>query len=120
MAGNPTYKTFEEALHEAQACVNLPTALEWIEKYDKEQNYERRTIFVYHALALAAHKGFPCGIRFDSDEKEGKKWPVVAIQLPGVGEVAWHCKAYPHAFDGHSTEEKYKRIARYVEQSDKK
>jgi hypothetical protein len=87
---------------EAGACVDLEAAFAFVEKYDKAQDYAKRTVFVYHALALAAHKGMECGIRYD--DSEGKEWPVVAIKLP-TGEVAWHCKAYPHAYDGRKVPE---------------
>jgi hypothetical protein len=102
----------EDVWIEARASVDLPTALGMIEKYDKAGNYEKRAVFVYHALALAARLGMECGIRYDSSE--GAAWPVVSIVLP-TGEVAWHCKATSKAYDGHSTEEKYERIRAYCQ-----
>lgn len=99
------------AWREAQACVDLEVCFEFIEKYDKDGNYDKRAIFVYHALALAAHKGMECGIRYSKED--GTEWPVVVIKLP-TGEVAWHCKASPLVYDGHSTDEKYHRIKAYV------
>jgi len=91
----------------------LHETLRLIEAADNDKDYPTRTQHVYKALALASHLGYPCGMRFDPSE--GAAWPVVAITLPGVGEVAWHCQAYPHAYDGHSTEEKYRRVRVFVE-----
>lgn len=92
----------------------LKVAFELIEQYDKTENmtpddYEKRTTFVYYALALAKGQRMECGIRFDVDDKNGKDWPVVVIKLP-AGEVAWHCAAYPSKFDGHTYQQKYDRI----------
>lgn len=103
--------TTTDTWSEARAIFNLPAAFALIEESDKARDYTKRTIFVYQALALAAHKGLECGIRFDV--QEGNGWPVVVIKLP-TGEVAWHCKAFDGAYDGHSTEEKYERIKKYV------
>ncbi len=98
-----------EPLDELRATSHLPTAFRLIEECDKVQDYAKRAVFVYHALAIAAHKGMECGIRVDDPN-----WPVVAIKLP-QGDVAWHCEAYKTPFDGHSTEEKYARIKMYCE-----
>ena len=76
-----------------------------------EEDYKERTVLVYEALALAARTGLACGIRFDP--VEGPEWPVVVIQLP-QGEVAWHCAAYPGAYDGYTTAQKYERIEAYA------
>jgi len=85
--------------------------IEWADKQEPAK-YEIRTTFVYQALALARKLGYPSGIRFD--EKEGPEWPVVVIDLPGQGEVAWHCKYYDKVWDGHTVEDKYKRIKAYI------
>jgi hypothetical protein len=72
------------------------------------------------ALARAAKAlGFPAG--FAIDPQEGPDWPVLYIDLPS-GQVSWHLTAaereaasdigpYRGTWDGHSTEEKYKRLA---------
>ncbi len=72
------------------------------------------------AVQLAARlammiPGFEAGVRTDELNPE---WPVVAIDIPGHGEVAWHihgndlvlCKSYEKPYDGHTDEEKAKRI----------
>jgi hypothetical protein len=75
-------------------------------------NYELREILVLRALALARELGQPGGIRLDPEEPE---WPVVTFTLPGTGEqVSWHMRATEVKYDGHTTEEKFLRIGRYV------
>lgn len=76
-----------------------------------ETNYAAREGLVYTALGYAAQLGYPCGIRVDPAEPE---WPVVCIELPGEGEVSWHCPARKVPFAGYATEEKYARCRRYV------
>jgi hypothetical protein len=77
-----------------------------------DQNYGLRTVLVYKALYLACALGYKCGIR--TDEKE-PGWLVIAIELPdGIGEIAWHCQGTDLVYDGHSTEEKFARIEKYV------
>jgi len=76
-----------------------------------DQNYGLRTVLVYKALYLACALGFKCGIRTDENEPN---FPVVVIELPGYGEVAWHCQGCDLVYDGHSTEEKFKRIDQFV------
>lgn len=90
--------------------------LEDIRQCDGETpDYEKRTHHVYGALHLASTLGLPCGIRVDGTN-DGTSWPVAVINLPnGIGEVAWYCAAYPDKWDGHTTEEKYKRIAQFGE-----
>lgn len=83
--------------------------IEWADK-QKPPEYDIRTTLVYKALVLARALEYPAGIRVD---KEALEWPVVVIDLPGQGEVAWHCKGYNKAWDGHTDEEKYKRIQAY-------
>lgn len=79
---------------------------------DNDTEYAQRTSLVYQALATASVLGFPCGIRYD--EKEGVGRPVVCIELPEVGEVAWHCKAYEKPYVAYDNEEKFKRIKTYI------
>lgn len=71
--------------------------------------YAKRNVNVYLALGFAAAFGFPCGIRQNLDEPD---WPIVYIELP-TGQVSWHMPQYGGAvdpWDGHSVEEKYRRI----------
>ena len=79
-----------------------------------DTNYDMRAAFVYEALALASQLGYPAGIRYDStQETPSAWWPVVCIDLPVVGEVAWHMAAYDTPYTGYTTEVKYQRIAAY-------
>lgn len=80
-----------------------------------DENYNKRTSLVMDALGLAKKLNYQWDIRQDSDSGSGDDYFVVAIKLPDdIGEVAWHCKRpTPLLYDGHSTEEKYKRIDRF-------
>lgn len=66
------------------------------------------------ALALGLKAGFAL------DPQEGPEWPVLFIDLP-TGQVSWHLTAaqravasdigdYDGEWDGHTTEEKYRRL----------
>lgn len=57
------------------------------------------------------------------DSQEGPDWPVVVIDTP-MGQVSWHVQRadlpdwmepYPGEWDGHTTEEKYARLAAMVD-----
>ncbi len=74
-------------------------------------DYKKRATLVYQALALASSLDYNCGIRFDNDAK----WPVIAIELPNVGEVAWHNRATDLVYEDYTTEEKYRRLRLFVE-----
>jgi hypothetical protein len=71
--------------------------------------YTSRNTLVYSALYLASMLGYPCGIAVGNS----LDWPVVFIELP-TGQVSWHLPAYSVRWDGHTTEEKYARIASYA------
>jgi hypothetical protein len=75
-----------------------------------DDNYEVRNPLVYQALALASRLGCPVGIRIDPAEPE---FPVVYIELP-TGQISWHLPQHPTVWDGHSTEDKFDRIRRYL------
>lgn len=81
-----------------------------IEHADLAGDYDRRNRFVYELLASAALAGWPCGVRLDPSEPE---WPVIYVDLPGAGQVSWHVPQYPESWDGHSTQDKYDRAARF-------
>lgn len=74
---------------------------------ENDTNYDLRNRFIYEAMSVAAVCGYPHGFRIDASEPE---WPVAFIWLP-TGQVSWHLPQFPEAWDGHSTEEKFKRIA---------
>jgi hypothetical protein len=79
-----------------------------------ENDYDKREIIVAFAVALAKLLGYKAGVRFDSSSDEARKWPVFCIDLPEVGEVSWHSPAYEKAYDGYSTEEKYRRCHEFI------
>lgn len=72
-----------------------------------QELYARRNQSILVALGSAAMLGWECGVGIDPQEPD---WPVVYIQLP-TGQVSWHITSYDKPYDGHSTEEKYQRIA---------
>ena len=72
------------------------------------------------ALArLAMQKGYRVGLRIDPDEPD---WPVLMIDLP-TGQVGWHLPkaeiigdwpVFDREWDGHSLEDKRKRIDKFI------
>jgi hypothetical protein len=85
----------------------LKTLLDMIVLADEE--YELRYTLVMDAMAAARHAGYAVGIRVDQEYPE---WPVVYIQLP-TGQVSWHMPEHPWEWDGHTTPEKFDRIAAF-------
>ena len=82
---------------------------------EKDAAYAERNKVV---MALAYH--YPCRWGIDADEPD---WRVLYIELP-TGQVSWHFSlaeyeaarglnalAHNGVWDGHTTEEKYKRLA---------
>lgn len=88
----------EDVLSQIGACDNIPL-------------YPKRYRLVLQAVALAAEQGLMAGFRLDPAEPE---WPVAYIELP-TGQVSWHMPQHPKAWDGHTAEEKYRRVTHYVE-----
>jgi hypothetical protein len=95
-------------VREAMQAV-LPELLLEIKAHDTD--YTERYELVLTALSVANQAGYPAGIRIDPSEPE---WPLAVIELPDVGQVSWHLPAHPWAWDGHTTEEKYRRIDAYA------
>lgn len=83
--------------------------LELIQANDR--NYEYRYHFVMEAVARAVSLGYSAGFAIDPKEPD---WPVAYIELP-TGQVSWHMPKHPVPYDGHTTEEKYARLLRFVE-----
>jgi len=88
----------------------LCTIMGMIVRYDEEKDYDKRNRVIYLALNRACVIGYSCGIRTDPREPE---WPVAFIELP-TGQVSWHLPQHVTPWDGHSTEEKYRRIDEYM------
>ena len=82
----------------------LANTLELIKENDT--NYDERYLLVFKAVYLALANGFDAGIRPDINEL---KWPVVYIELP-TGQVSWHMPQHISPWDGHDTDEKYRRV----------
>lgn len=70
-------------------------------------------------MAVALARLFPSWVNIDSEEPD---WPVLYVQLP-TGQASWHFSPADRdllegiavggeAWDGHTTEEKYARLAR--------
>lgn len=82
-----------------------------------DTNYPQRYGDVLRALALAHDLGYRVGIKIDPKEPG---WPVVYIDLPddglepAGGQVSWHMPEYAGEWDGHTTAEKFARIAAYA------
>jgi hypothetical protein len=87
----------------------LKTTLQLIHAHDED--YDTRYGLVLEALSLAHRCGYDAGIGLDGDGTG--EWPVVYIELPDVGQVSWHLPAHKRPWDGHSTHEKYQRVARF-------
>lgn len=75
-----------------------------------DEDYEVRYGLVIKAMHQAVEAGISAGIRFDS---KARSWPVIYIELP-TGQVSWHMPEHPVPYDGHSTAEKYLRIASFI------
>ena len=91
-------------------AIRLRHILDALIKHD--QGYHLRYKLVLEAMYVANMLDYPTGIRIDPNEPE---WPVVYIELP-TGQVSWHMPQHSEEWDGHSTEEKFERIKRYMEQ----
>lgn len=94
-----------------EARRELRRELALIERAEEAKRYDVRNRSVFAAVGLAAMCGYPCGVRLDQSEPE---WPVVYIELP-TGQVSWHLPQHERAWDGHSTEEKYRRCREFAE-----
>ena len=110
---------------------NLKTALQLAQKQAKEteqtldhlkgQAYADRNLLVLLAADLAQDVGWRVGWKIDLDEPD---WLLIFINLP-TGQLSWHIpkddlpegifEMFADEWDGHSTEEKNRRIMEYIE-----
>lgn len=74
------------------------------------KNYAKRNELVLELAVYAQQLGFNVGIRIDEKEPD---WPVVFVELP-TGQVSWHIEQYDKEWDGHDTDEKYRRVAEFL------
>jgi hypothetical protein len=81
--------------------------------------YAERDMCVSLIAKMAQELGYKVGIQ----QTEDPAWPLVFINLP-TGQVSWHVKReeleyfptmrpYNEIWDGHTTEQKYKRVTDY-------
>ena len=89
----------------------LKRLLQMLRAAEDVGDYDTRNALVLACVGVALACEYEAGIRFD--EKEGPEWPVAFIELP-TGQVSWHIKAHSKPWDGHTTEEKYARTARFI------
>lgn len=94
----------------------------------KNDAYRERNLCVAGLAAMARLLGYRVGIA-DHQPQEGEEWDdewrnVLFIDLP-TGQVSWHLHisewdnfshlpAYPDAWDGHDTPEKYQRLQSFI------
>jgi hypothetical protein len=88
----------------------LKMILEPLRLLEDVGDYDTRNKLVLVALGCALGCEYEAGIGIDPNEPD---WPVVYIDLP-TGQVSWHIEPYKGTWDGHTTEDKYRRIARFV------
>lgn len=77
-----------------------------------DTNYGKRYGLVLNAVSMAHNCGYAAGFRVDPKDPS---WPVAFIELPGGLQVSWHMPQHPFPWDGHTTEQKYKRIELFCE-----
>jgi hypothetical protein len=76
---------------------------------DVADRYATRNLLVVQALGHAMAAGLPCGIMTSDDQA----WPLVFIDLPTGAQLSWHMPAYDRPYDGHTTDDKYRRIREF-------
>lgn len=89
----------------------LKQMLAFAKFFEDRKDYAYRNICVMVAVSQAALCGMAAGYRIDPSEPE---WPVALIELP-TGQVSWHVPQFPVSWDGHDTEEKYRRVQAYLD-----
>lgn len=80
------------------------------EIHNNDNQYDVRYTLVFAAMNLANSVGYDVGVKFNPQEPE---WPIFYIDLP-TGQISWHMPEYTGDWDGHSTEEKYRRVNNYI------
>lgn len=97
------------------------------EKAEKNAVYRERNLCVALIADLARGHGYPvCIARHDGEDWEDEWRNVLIVYLPGAGQISWHLheselEHFKHihrtdlnVYDGHTTEEKYNRIKKFV------
>jgi len=103
-----------DTIHQATQYGQLLITLQLIDFIDSRPvvDYELRWFRVMDAMLHARRCGIEAGIRIDPEQPE---WPVVFIELP-TGQVSWHIAQHGREWDRHTTEEKYGRIRKLLQQ----
>lgn len=117
----PLFDAFEEAedlliylaqaLMEIEEIKSLKTLFWLIQISENKKDYKARDIFIYRALAVAREENYKCGIKIDLAQSN---WPLVFIEIPDFGQFSWHCQEFEGEWDGHTTEDKYDRLEKFV------
>jgi hypothetical protein len=85
--------------------------LKAIERAEESHDYDQRNRLVIEAVAQAQGLGFLAGYRIDTEQPA---WPVAVIELVmpdgSEAQVSWHLPEHPRRWDGHDTDEKYRRV----------
>ncbi len=87
----------------------------------KEEAYQDRNLAVMALAKLAKLQGYSVGVKLDPEQPD---WPVIMIDLP-TGQVGWHIPVkeltgdwaeFSDEWDGHSIQEKHKRLKALINQ----
>lgn len=96
---------------------HLKLMLARIQHAELKGDYEARNFTIMLLIAEARRQLIPVGFAYDTKQDnpdlEGRRI-VVYFELPEVGQVSWHLPEYTTPWDGHTTEEKYDRIRRFI------
>lgn len=94
----------------------LNLTLARIHQAELKGDYASRNYSIISAMAEAQRQLIPVGFGYDPNpnnpELEGRRI-VAYIELP-IGQVSWHLPEHATPWDGHTTEEKYDRIRRFI------
>jgi hypothetical protein len=93
----------------------LQALLLGIQATDQRGDYPTRNRLILRAVAAAQACGYQAGLAMDPEPGDAA-YPLVAyIDLPSAGQTSWHLPLYPAEWDRHATDEKYRRIARFLQ-----
>jgi hypothetical protein len=95
--------------------------------------YAERNLLIALVAKLSLQMGYTVGIGKDNDPDIGPEWKnIIYVEIPHYGrteQLSWHLHQneminfknvplYSRIWDGHSTEEKYRRIENYVREKE--
>lgn len=80
---------------------------------EDNEDYDRRETAILKAMDAAKSLGYKSGFGYDNKPEALEGLRLVAyIQLP-TGQVSWHMREFSEEYDGHTTEQKFDRIAEF-------